>query len=169
MYTEGQTLRKLARRVGRDGRPDGSGLALRPGRTAGGASDRRRRIEVAYPANKIQYVYDRNTNTYYRGVTGEGKQVDAADGERVHPKNVVVMIMQFGPLNDGHPNKHRLEAQVVGKGKAWIATNGHTIVGSWRKKSLTAPTLFYDAAGHQVTLTVGQTFVQVLATAAAPR
>jgi len=73
------------------------------------------------------------------------------------------MIMKFGPLNDGHPNKHRLEAQVVGQGKAFIATNGHTIAGTWRKKSMTAPTLFYDANGHQVTLTVGQTFVQVIA------
>ena len=119
-------------------------------------------IQVAYPANTIKYSYDRKTNTYLRGVTREAKQIDAATGKRVAPKNVIVMIMQFGPLNDGHPNKKRLEADVVGKGKAWIATNGHTIAGTWRKKSLTAPTLFYDADGKPVTLTVGQTFVQVL-------
>ena len=67
-------------------------------------------------------------------MTGEAKQIDAADGKRVAPKNVVVMRMNFGPLNDGHPNKHRLEANVVGTGKAWIATNGKTIKGTWRKK-----------------------------------
>ena len=121
------------------------------------------RIQVSYPANRIKYTYDRKSNSYYRSVTREDKQVDAATDKRVHPKNVVVMLMKFGPLNDGSP-KHRLEADVVGKGKAWIATNGQTIVGTWRKKSLTEPTLFYDAAGHQVTLTVGQTFVQVLPT-----
>jgi Protein of unknown function (DUF3048) N-terminal domain/Protein of unknown function (DUF3048) C-terminal domain len=161
MYTEGKTLRKLAKRVGAADKlkepvwqfgPDAP-LSQRP---------KSGTIAVGYPANSIKYTYDRKTNSYYRAVTREKKQVDAATGKRVHPKNVIVMIMQFGPLNDGHPNKHRLEAQVVGKGKAWIATNGHTIVGTWRKKSLTAPTLFYDAKGHQVTLTVGQTFIQVL-------
>ena len=42
------------------------------------------------------------------------------------------MLMSFGPLNDGS-NKHRLEADVIGTGTAWIATNGHTIKGTWRK------------------------------------
>jgi hypothetical protein len=59
------------------------------------------------------------------------RQIDPADGKQVAPKNVVVMMMSFGPLNDGS-NKHRLEAKVVGSGKAWIATNGRTIVGTWK-------------------------------------
>ena len=61
--------------------------------------------------------------------------------------------MSFGPLNDGHPGKHRLEAKVIGSGKAWIATNGRTIVGTWKKTSVTGPTRFYDKNGKQVTLT----------------
>ena len=84
-------------------------------------------IVVTYPQNKITYTYDRASNTYLRSVTGEKKQIDKADGKRVAPKNVVIMNMIFGPLNDGHPNKHRLEANVVGTGKAWIGTNGKTI------------------------------------------
>ncbi len=68
-----------------------------------------------------------------------------------------------GPLNDGSP-KHRLEANLVGKGTAWIATNGKTIKGTWRKKSDSDPTRFYDGKGKPVTLTVGQTFVQVMPT-----
>jgi hypothetical protein len=80
----------------------------------------------------------------------------------VSPKNVIVMLVHFGPLNDGHPNKKRLEATVVGKGTAWIATNGKTIKGTWRKDAVTKPTQFFDAAGQPITLTVGQTFVQVM-------
>ena len=117
-----------ARRTGRTSRPGqfapDAPLDARP--TAG-------RSTVAYPANKIRYNYDRKTNTYLRSVTGEKKQIDAATGKRVAPKNVVVMLMRFGPLNDGHPNKHRLEADVVGSGTAWIATNGTTIKGTWKK------------------------------------
>ena len=119
-------------------------------------------ISVAYQANRITYSYDRATNTYLRSVTGKSKQTDAATGKRVAPKNVVIMRMSFGPLNDGHPNKLRLEADVIGSGKAWIATNGKTIEGTWKKTDLTSPTQFFDGQGSPVTLTVGQTFIQVM-------
>jgi hypothetical protein len=121
------------------------------------------RIQVAYSYNSIRYDYDRATNTYLRSVTGEKQQIDAATKQRVAPKNVVIMLMSFGPLNDGS-HKHRLEAKVVGSGTAWIATNGKTIKGTWKKASLTAPTRFFDSAGKPVVLTVGQTFVQVMQT-----
>jgi hypothetical protein len=121
------------------------------------------RIEVAYAYNRIRYDYDWKSNTYLRSVTGEKKQIDAATGKRVAPKNVVIMLMKFGPLNDGS-RKNRLEAQVIGSGTAWISTNGTTIKGKWKKASLTKPTQFFDAKGKAVTLTVGQTFVQVMQT-----
>ena len=120
-------------------------------------------ITVAYPYNTIRYAYDRTTNTYLRSVTGEKKQTDAAAGVQIAPKNVVVMRMHFGALNDGHPGAPRLEADVVGSGTAWISTNGRTIKGTWKKTALTKPTEFFDASGKEVTLTVGQTFVQVVA------
>jgi hypothetical protein len=120
-------------------------------------------ITVTYPHNTIRYAYDRTTNTYLRSVTGEKKQTDAANGVQIAPKNVVVMRMHFGPLNDGHPGAPRLEADVVGSGTAWISTNGSTIKGTWKKTAVTKPTEFFDASGKEVTLTVGQTFVQVVA------
>ncbi len=49
-------------------------------------------------------------------MTGEAKETDAIDGTRIAPKNVIVMRMDFGPLNDGHPGAPRLEATVVGHG-----------------------------------------------------
>jgi hypothetical protein len=162
LYTDGKHLRALAKSLkAKDGaaKPVWTFAPDNPPefRPRGG------RIDVAYSYNKIHYDYDWQTNTYLRSVTGEKKQVDAATGGRVAPKNVVIMLMKFGPLNDGS-KKHRLEADVVGKGTAWIATNGRTIKGTWKKESLTKPTIFYDASGKPVTLTVGQTFVQVMQT-----
>lgn len=120
-------------------------------------------IRVPYLANVITYAYDPPTNTYLRSVTGEGKQVDAATKTRIAPKNVVVIFMNFAPLNDGS-KKHRLEAQYTGTGKAWVFTNGTLVKGTWKKASLTAPTLLLGPDGKPVTLTVGQTFVQVVQT-----
>ncbi len=162
LYTDGKHLRSLAKSLKAKDAPMKAAWTFgpelqRPFRPRGG------RIEVAYRANKISYDYDWKSNTYLRSVTGEKKQIDKATGARVAPKNVVVMLMRFGPLNDDRSH-HRLEAQVVGKGTAWISTNGTTIKGTWRKASLTKPTLFFDAKGKAVKLTVGQTFVQVMQT-----
>jgi hypothetical protein len=163
LYTDGDHLRKLATAVkATDGAMTPAwtfGQDLAPIYRPRGGS-----IVVAYSANQITYRYEWQTNTYLRSVTGEKKQVDASTGKRVNPKNVIVMIMRFGPLNDGS-NKHRLEADVVGSGTAWISTNGTTVKGTWRKESLTGPTLFFDAEGNPAKLTAGQTFVQVMQSA----
>jgi DUF3048 family protein len=160
VYSSGKELRTLAARVGAADGPLKSAWRFAPDvpmnqRRIGGS------ITTVYSYNAIVYRYDRASNTYLRSVTGEPKQTDRGTGKRVAPKNVVVMVMSFAPLNDGS-RKHRLEAQFIGKGTAWIATNGRTIKGTWRKRSITDPTRFYDAKGKPVTLTVGQTFIQVM-------
>ena len=162
VYSDGTHLRQLARRVGARDReirpawrfgPDAEPFA----RPLGG------RLIVPYQFNRIVYEYDRRTNTYLRSVSDQGKQIDRATGMRVAPKNVVVLMVRFGPLNDGS-KKHRLEAELIGSGRAYIATNGHTISGTWKKASLTGPTLLFGPDGKPVTLTRGQTFVQVVPT-----
>jgi DUF3048 family protein len=160
VYSAGKELRTLARRLGakdtlmkpawRFG-PDAP-MAARP---KGGT------ITVVYSWNTITYRYDRTTNTYRRSVSREKKQVDRGTGQLVAPKNVVIMVMSFAPLNDGS-KKHRLEAQFLGKGVAWISSNGKTVKGTWSKAAFTKPTRFFGPDGKPVRLTVGQTFVQVM-------
>ncbi len=160
VYSDGTSLRIMATKVGarnellkpawRFGKD--APLADRP---SGGI------IRVVYPKNSVEYRYDKATNTYLRGVSGQSKQIDAATGRRVAPKNVVIMMVSFGPLNDG-TDKDRLEARNVGSGKAWIASNGRTIQGTWKKSSIAGPTRFYDKHGEPVRLTAGQTFIQVM-------
>ncbi len=120
-------------------------------------------IAIHYPYETITYRYDPLTNTYLRYIDrAKTPQVDAADGKVVAPANVVILRMRFGPLNDGHPEKKRLEASDVGSGEAIISSNGRVILGKWMKASVMAPTLLFDASGAPVTLNAGQTFVQVI-------
>jgi hypothetical protein len=160
VYTDGKHLRQLAKKVGAKPIDRGPVWHFAPDadisqRPQGGT------IVVPYPYNKIRYAYDRKTNTYKRSVTAEGKQVDAGTKTRIAPKNVIIMYVGFSPLNDG-THHGRLAAQFTGTGTAYIATNGKTIKGTWKKKKFTSPTRFFDKRGNPVTLTVGQTFVQVI-------
>lgn len=167
VYTDGDHLRKLAAVLGADDGP------LTPAWTFGADAPLTERptgarLTVAYPYEAIQYRYDAATNTYRRFIKpplgGPFKpQVDAADGRQVAPTNVVILKMTFGPLYPvGTDPHHRLEARDVGHGTAWISSNGVTVKGTWRKASVTAPTLLFGPDGNPVTLAAGQTFVQVM-------
>jgi hypothetical protein len=120
-------------------------------------------IVVPYPQNTITYLYEQSTNSYPRTVSVEGKQYDVGPSPKVRiaPKNVVVIYMRFGPLNDGS-HKNRLEAQFTGSGSALVFSNGGLVKATWKKASMTAPTYLYGPDGSPVTLTAGQTFVQVV-------
>jgi hypothetical protein len=160
LYSNLANLRKLSNAVGAKPGPLEAVWNFAPDipleqRPQGGS------ISVSYPANRITYKYNRENNTYRRSVSVEGAQRDASTGKRIAPKNVIVMLMDFHPLNDGS-HKNRQEAQFIGKGRAFIFTNGSRIKGTWKKSKITGPTRFFDADGEPVTLTVGQTFIQVV-------
>jgi len=163
LYSDGAHLRAMAKAVGAADGPispvwqfDASAPFENP--LAGTA------IVLHYPYETITYRYDPSAGTYRRYINDSvSPQVDAADGREVRPVNVVVLRMQFGPLNDGHPQKHRLEARDVGGGEAIISTAGRIIHGTWRKAAADAPTLLFGPDGAPAALAPGQTFVQVMA------
>lgn len=162
VYTDGTSLRKLATRLHVD---DGS---ITPIWSFGPAAPAAVRptgstIKVVYPYETITYRYDAATNRYVRFLNeSDTPQVDRNDGLPVAPANVVLLRMTFGPLNDGHPEKRRLEARDVGTGEAWVSTNGITVRGTWKKASASAPTRLFGLDGNEIVLTAGQTFVQVI-------
>ena len=160
VYTDGEHLRGVSKAVGAKDGPMEPAWRFAPDAPY---IERPRdgRIVVKYSYNTIRYDYDRLRNVYLRTVSSEGAEEDAATGARVAPKNVVIMLMRFTQLNDGS-HKARLGADVIGSGTAWIATNGKTIKGTWKKTKTTGPTRFFDAKGKRVTLTIGQTFIQVM-------
>ncbi len=87
--------------------------------------------------------------------------VDAA-GARIAPHNVIV---QFTPYVEvqccdaaGFPI---LEAQLVGQGDAWIFTDGQLVEAKWSRPAADKPTVYTDAAGKEVGLTPGRTWVAI--------
>ena len=163
VYSDGDHLRQLVAAVGAADGPILPAWRFGPA-AAGDARPVGTTLTVTYPYESIAYRYDATTNTYRRYLDGStDPQVDAADGRLVAPTNVVILRMRFGALNDGHPEKHRLEADDVGSGEAIISTNGRVVTGTWSKAGASSPTLLFGPDGTPITLTAGQTFVQVIA------
>jgi hypothetical protein len=163
VFSDGEQLRALAAEVGAADGPIEPAWTFGPA-LAGEARPVGTTLTVTYPYETITYRYDALRNRYLRYVDGATEpQLDAADGQAVAPANVVILRMRFGSLNDGHPEKHRLDADDIGSGEAIVSTNGRIIRGTWSKDSITGATLLFDLDGAPITLTAGQTFVQVIA------
>jgi DUF3048 family protein len=162
VYTDGTHLMSLARRLGiAEDEPIKPVWTFAP--DAAQARPLGSWLKLVYPYETVLFRYDPTLNAYPRYIDGSKRpQVDAADGQVVAPANVVLLRMHFGPLADSDPKKHRLEAADVGHGDAWILTGGRTIHGTWRKASIDAPTLLFDAKGRPIVFAPGQTFIQVL-------
>ena len=162
VYSDTKSLQQAVQAGRREAGPGaGTRVDVRPRRAARSSGPRAARSSSPTTRTRSPTDYDRESNTYKRSVSVEGKQFDAGTKPktRIAPKNVIVMRVAFVPLGD---KKRRLDGQVTGSGTAWVSTNGKTVKGTWRKKSFTAPTRFYGPDGKQLPLTIGQTFIQVV-------
>ncbi len=108
---------------------------------------------------KVDYAYDRATNSYTRKqaeqphVTEEGKVLTA--------KNVIVQYTETG-LAEDKEKKGRLKMQTVGQGNAVIYHDGKEIKGTWKKPSREGRTRYYDVASKEIVFTAGSTWVEIL-------
>ena len=162
LYTTGPKLRATREAARGQGPGLQAGLEVRARCAARSATVRRHDHGRATRTTRSATRYDRTTNTYLRSVTGEKKQTDAGDRrpDRAQERGRHADA-RSGRSTTAIPAHLGSRPTVVGSGPAWISTNGRTIKGTWKKTAMTKPTQFYDASGKEVTLTIGQTFVQV--------
>ena len=143
VYTDGAHLQALAAAVGAPAVPDQAPALAVPAdiplakRPDGGL------ILVPYLANRIEYAYDRTTNTvpahgHRRRRAGRRRNEDADRPEERPDHDDGVCAAQR------RERQGPAEAAQVGSGPAWIATGGRTVQGTWEGgATLTAPTLFF--------------------------
>ena len=53
------------------------------------------------------------------------------------------------------------EAELTGTGKAWVFTGGKEIKGTWSRPDKEKPAKLTNAKGDEITLTPGQTWVEL--------
>ena len=100
------------------------------------------------------YAYDAATNTYARSQAGEA-HLDREDGQ-ISPSVVVALrVDETTIFEDGY----RESINTIGSGSAVIFQNGTAINATWTKNSKTEQIKFTDAAGVEIPLVRGQTWL----------
>jgi hypothetical protein len=108
----------------------------------------------------VTWTWDAATGGWKRSLD-RGPEL-TPDGTQIAPKNVVVMAAEY---TGGDPRAkyymYGAEAQLVGTGKVQVFTDGKVITGTWSRAAKDQPAQLLDAAGQQILLTPGQTFVEI--------
>jgi hypothetical protein len=104
----------------------------------------------------VNWVYDKDNNDYIRFVSGQ--EYKDASGESIRAKNIIVQEVDARVLDE----KLRLEMDIVGEGEAYVCLDGICQEGTWKKKSSTARTRFYDNSEQEFKFNPGTTWVEVV-------
>lgn len=115
-------------------------------------------IKTQVGRQSVQFVYDAKTQRYTRLIGGQKQH--AADGKLVTTANVIVQECTVTSTSardvNGNPQQF---THSVGKGTAYVFRNGRKYTGTWSRGSVTAPTIFRDAKGVQITLNPGGVWI----------
>jgi hypothetical protein len=104
----------------------------------------------------VTYTWDTATRSWDRSIFGAPDV--AATGQRISPKNVVVMSVNY----IGGVGVIDSYAELVGSGPVQVFTRGTLQKGTWSRRSLRKRAVFKNAQGQVINLTPGQTFVELL-------
>ncbi len=111
-------------------------------------------ITVSSDLFNSSYLYNPTTNNYSRSQAGE-PHLDRESGQ-ITPSVVIAMrVDETSVMQDGY----REDITTIGSGLATIFQNGTAISATWNKTSKTSQITFTDAAGKDIPLVRGQTWI----------
>jgi len=114
-------------------------------------------VTISGPLYNSSYTYDTTTNTYARSQAGAA-HLDREDGQ-ITPTVVIAMKVNMTQvLEDGY----RESIETTGSGEAVIFQNGTAQTVTWHKANRSAQLSFTDAAGADVPLVRGQTWIAAI-------
>jgi hypothetical protein len=96
----------------------------------------------------VTFTYDAATNTYARSLAG-APHIDAGTNKQITVKNVIVIKMSG-------------EVTAVGSGEAQLFKDGTVQKVRWQLTDYRSRIKLIDAAGNEVSLNRGDTWVSVL-------
>ena len=115
-------------------------------------------VDFSAPQYAAAWTYNALRNEYNRDNGGQ-RHDEGNTNVPLAAKNVAVQVIPPVKVLD---NKGRLEMNLTGSGKAYVLNNGNVTEGTWSKATRTDRTKFFDAAGAEVEMAPGLTWVEVV-------
>jgi len=111
-------------------------------------------VEIDYGGYQVTYRWDDVFQGWAR-TQQDSEHVDY-DGVQVAPENVIIQFVKYGQsvAYAGSP-----EVKVLGRGEAWVLTDGHLIEATWNRPTSVDITEFRDINGATIELTPGRTWI----------
>ena len=103
------------------------------------------------------YAYDATSNTYLRSLGGTPHQ-DREAGQIAPSVVIAMMVNEVTVMEDGW----RQSITTSGSNEAFIFQNGTVIKGTWNKADRASQIIFKDAAGQEIKLNRGQTWISAI-------
>jgi hypothetical protein len=111
-------------------------------------------MAVSTGSYMVDYTYDPASNSYIRKQGGTN-HVDR-EGGQIQPKVAIAMRV---PMTLGFEDGYREQITTTGTGQAYIFQNGTVTEATWTKPDAKSQLKFTDAAGKEVPLVRGQTWI----------
>ncbi|MBO4896671.1 MAG: DUF3048 domain-containing protein [Clostridia bacterium] len=105
----------------------------------------------------VKFMYNAESGTYARYVNGNPYELQ--EKVDIAAENIIVMTMNEAPLGDGSA---RINIFDVGEGTGYYITRGKYIPITWSKADRDQKTVFKDAAGKEIELNPGQTWIEIV-------
>jgi hypothetical protein len=122
------------------------------------------RIHVPYPGQApVDYRYDEDSGRYLRFVEG-APHIDALTGQQLAPENVVVIYCEHKKTDIVEDKLGNVAIMVwwVTAGRAQVFRDGVLVEGHWSRPEPADQMRLVDAAGEDIPLKPGQTWVQIV-------
>lgn len=112
-------------------------------------------VDLPFPHNGSYLEYDEDAQVYNYFEYGEAHLDPGNDNAQMNFKNLLIQSCGFTQYDEhGY-----MIFDCISKGGGYYVTNGKAIPVTWEKTSMTSPTRYYDAAGNEITLNTGKTYV----------
>lgn len=123
-------------------------------------------ISIPYPSgtgSQVAYAYDSGSGRYLRSMGGAA-HVDGNTGAQLAVENVIVQVVPHEATNivEDSLGSTSIRLNLFGSGQAILFRDGQAFVGTWRSESRGDMPRFFDAAGNELALKPGKSWISVV-------
>ena len=125
-------------------------------------------ISINFLWENVTWTYDPTSNLYYRYAAGVPHN-DGNTNQQVTARNIVVPFVNHvddpnicEEIRNSQCHLLSVEIQLWGQGNVAIFRDGQRYDGTWKREARNDMLTFYDAAGNQIPLQIGNSWVELM-------